>query len=74
MELFEVIINEAVLLVTAMQLPEDTCEEPAPQRVGTWLWMACVSCVELSRVDCQHHIHIYIIYIYNLFGFEVTAS
>lgn len=63
MELFEVVINEVDELVTAASLPEDICEEPAPQPVGTWLWMACVSCVELSRVDCQHHIYIYIIYI-----------
>ena len=80
MEMFELLIMETMSTVAAFSLPEvgeyvegpnglpivgEYVEEPAPQPVGTWLWMACVLCVELSRVDCQHHIYIYIYIIYS---------
>ena len=78
MEMFELLIMETMSTVAAFSLPEvgeyvegpnglpivgEYVEEPAPQPVGTWLWMACVLCVELSRAS----IILNLIYIYNIY-------
>ena len=88
MEMFEVLIHNVTWDIAAFSLPEvgeyvegpnglpivgEYVEEPAPQPVGTWLWMACVLCVELSRASIILNF-IYRIYIYNIYIYIIYSD